>query len=152
MGDEQPKPSEVRAKILAEHAELREHLAGLDGIAGRIAAGEPALDAARGAVTAFHRALMAHVKDEEAFLLPALEEADGFGPARVEALQREHAEQHESLAALLREIDAAPGAAELESRVRELVRRVREDMAHEEEVHLSPALLKDSVVTGAFGG
>ncbi len=152
MGDEQPKPSEVRAKILAEHVALREHLAGLDEIADRLAAGEAALDAAREAATALHRALMAHVKDEEALLIPALEEADGFGPARVEVLQREHVEQHEILDALLREIDAAPGAAELESRVRELVRRIREDMAHEEEVHLSAAVLKDSVVTGAFGG
>ena len=152
MGDEQPKPSEVRAKILAEHAVLREHLAGLDAIADRLAAGEEALDAAREAATALHRELMAHVKDEEAILLPALEEADGFGPARVEELQREHVEQREILGALLREIGAAPGAAELESRLRELVRRIREDMEHEEKVHLSAAVLKDSVITGAFGG
>lgn len=152
MGDDQPKPSEVRAEILAEHAKLREHVAALETIADRLTRGEVALDDAREAALALHRELSAHVKHEEAILVPALAEADGFGPARVEELQREHVEQHEALETLVREIASAPGSAELESRVRELVRRIREDMAHEEKHHLSPNVLKDSVITGAFGG
>ncbi|MCB9613649.1 MAG: hemerythrin domain-containing protein [Sandaracinus sp.] len=152
MGDEQPKPSEVRKKILAEHVELRAHLDALDAIADRLAAGDDVLTEAREAASTLHAALVAHMKDEEAMLVPALAEADGFGPARAADLQREHVEQGEVLGALLREIGGAPGSAELESRIRELVRRIREDMAHEESVHLAPGVLKDSVVTTSFGG
>lgn len=150
--EQQPKPSEVRERILAEHAVIREHLVTLDELVSRLARGESPLDDARAAARALHRELMTHMKGEESMLVPALAEADGFGPARVEELQREHHEQGEALAALIREIDHSPGAAELESRLRELIRRIREDMTLEEKTHLSPNVLKDSVVTGAFGG
>ncbi|MCU0677931.1 MAG: hemerythrin domain-containing protein [Myxococcota bacterium] len=176
MESQQPKPSEVREQILAEHAKLRGQLDALESMADRLAPEDAVADDAAAHDTAPHdtaadsarrdvlsaeakaaaerleRELRARVRHEERVLVPALAEADGFGAARVDELHREQEELDEVMAALMREIAVAPGAVELASRLRELVRRVREDLAHEEKRHLSPNVLKDSVVTGAFGG
>lgn len=152
MESQQPKPSEVREQILAEHAMLRQHLDALESMADRLAAGDTVSAEAKAAAEQLDRELRARVRHEEQVLVPALAEADGFGAARVDELHREQKELDEAMAALVREIAVAPGAVELESRLRELVRRVREDLAREEKRHLSPNVLKDSVVTGAFGG
>jgi len=152
MESQQPKPSEVREQILAEHAMLRQHLDALESMADRLAAGDVVIAESKAAAEQLDRELRARVRHEEQVLVPALAEADAFGAARVGELHREQQELDEVLAALMREIAAAPGAVELESRLRELARRVREDLAREEKRHLSPNLLKDSVVTGAFGG
>lgn len=152
MESQQPKPSEVRAEILAEHTRLRQHLDALESMADRLAAGDAVSAEAKAAAEQLDRELRARVRHEEQILVPALAEADAFGAARVDDLHREQQELDEALAALMREIAVAPGAVELESRLRELVRRVREDLAREEKRHLSPNVLKDSVVTGAFGG
>jgi hypothetical protein len=126
-------------------------------MADRLATGDAAVREAvsaesKVAAEQLDRELRARVRHEERVLVPALAEADAFGAARVDELHREQQELDGAMAALMREIAVAPGAVELESRLRELVRRVREDLAREEKRHLSPNLLKDSVVTGAFGG
>lgn len=155
MQDDPPKPSTVRREILAQHAALRVQLEALSVLAARLREGKvpprEALDAAK----ALHHALAIHVRDEERLLVPALQEADGFGPARVEELQREHVEQARSLSELMTELEAlaeADDATQVASRIEELITRIRDDMQEEERHHLSVSLLKDDLITGAFGG
>ncbi|MBX3251161.1 MAG: hemerythrin domain-containing protein [Myxococcales bacterium] len=155
MEDELPKPSEVRSEILAQHAALRERLDALEVISAQLREDKTSAQEAFEAAEALYRDLVKHVRAEERLLVPALREADGFGPARVEELQREHAEQATILSDLMNDLGAlaeADDATHVAERVNELIVRIREDMEEEERHHLSRHLLKDDLITGAFGG
>ena len=89
---------------------------------------------------------------EEALLLPALREADGFGPTRAEALQAEHEEQRRGLQRVIAAIVAESDVALLADRSELLVERVRRDMDEEEALYLSPKLLKDDLVPADYFG
>ncbi len=146
-----PTPSEIRARILEQHEQLRERLSALENEARGLQQGETGVDVRRHA-RELRALLIVHLDSEEALLIPELREADGFGPARVDSLEREHAEQKQQLEKLLLEIETAEDLAHLVTPVLELIERVRLDMAEEEKTHLSSALLKDDIITSGFIG
>ena len=97
MSDEALMPSEVRRKVLSQHREIEQMLSELE--AGVAKLGEGSVDAAqvKRAAYALRGILELHMNFEEAHMVPAINEADGFGPERVRHLHAEHAEQRQEL-------------------------------------------------------
>ncbi len=147
------KPSEIRQRILDQHQTLREKLDALEDGVTRLKAGDASLlDELKKRASELHDHLCRHIDDEEALLLPELEQADGFGPARVAALRQEHAEQRATLAQVTDAIVTSTDPQTLAERIEALIARIRADMEEEEATHLSPSVLKDDIITSGFIG
>jgi len=146
------KPSEIRQRVLAQHDLLRLRLQALNEGVDQLRAGNLSVEELRIRAWETLALLRAHVKDEERWLLPALKEADGFGPVRVEALRDEHQQQAKEMAETLEALREAKGAEALAEGVEGLVQRILDDMDEEERTYLSPNLLKDDLVTTGFIG
>ena len=150
---ERPKPSEIRERILDQHRQLRALLDALAEDVARLKAGEDvALQDLKSRASALHESLCRHIDEEEELLLPELEQADGFGPARVAALRAEHAEQRAVLGRVTESIRQSTDAGTLVARIEALIARIRSDMEEEEATHLSSAVLKDDIITAGFIG
>jgi hypothetical protein len=143
MTNDKPRPSEVRALILAQHEALRVVYAELDAllISARRgdAEGERTL---RERCRGLYQMLLRHMATEDAFLAPALREADGFGSVRADELLREHDRQRR----LLRYVLSPGDGTAVALTVAALLQDLRADMAHEEHALLDPDLLKDDPV------
>lgn len=129
---------EVRLQILEEHRALRETLAVVEGLCGRLEGGD--LEAASllrdFSRTLYHR-FAAHLVLEDHVLLPAIR--DIAGDESAEQLQVEHREQRELLGYLLGRL-AHPGrpALLLARELQQFAALLQEDMRHEEETLLRP--------------
>ncbi len=150
---ERLKPSEIRKRILDQHQTLRTLLDALEKGVARLKSGETGLsEELKARAQELHESLCRHIADEEALLLPELEEADGFGPARVAALREEHVEQRGALAEITDAIAHSTEPQVLATRLDALIARIRQDMEEEEATHLSPTVLKDDIITAGFIG
>ena len=140
-------PSEVRARVLDDHAHLREEL---DRLEGRVRAGVSNDDGARelrdmGEQILEH--LAAHMRWEDVNLAPALKEADAWGDERESRMAIEHRNQRRALRELLERIRNPERAADAVARdLLEFVHWLREDMDGEERTLLDPKVLRDDVV------
>jgi iron-sulfur cluster repair protein YtfE (RIC family) len=90
-------PSEVRRKVLSQHREIEQMLSELE--TGVTQLGEGSVDAqqVKRAAYALRGILELHMNFEETYMVPAINDADGFGPERVRHLHTEHAEQRKEL-------------------------------------------------------
>jgi len=142
-------PSQVRRTILEDHEHLRGELVALESLANVLAAGhrEP-LAAALSALEAMKQRFFDHLDLEEAIMVPALRDADSWGPERADLVLREHGEQRAELEELVVQL-AQPGiAAEaVGRRILSWIEALRVDMDNEETAVLSPDLLRDDVVS-----
>jgi iron-sulfur cluster repair protein YtfE (RIC family) len=139
-------PSEIRQRILDDHALLRRMFADLQGLLGA-PAGAPPPDEVRELGAALRQRFLAHLELEERLLVPALREADAWGEQRAGKVAREHALQRAQLDRLLDHLrDATRAPAELARELGALVNELEVDMEHEERTALSPSLLRDDVV------
>src|SRR5262245_22562855 len=95
------RPSQVRARILREHATLRERVEALADLIAQLRAGSTAV-LARGLADAQALCceLREHIDFEDALLEPALRETDAWGSVRAERLVRHHAAQRKHFAEL----------------------------------------------------
>jgi len=136
-------------RIRDQHVELRRLLgAGLKRAGAVLAGDEFAHLALRVLVAATHQAFLGHLAEEEALLLPILDDDLPLGPLRAQRLRHEHAHQREEIAALfaLCQREAAGEAAALAVRFRELARAIFADMEHEELTLLTPEVIRDDGV------
>jgi hemerythrin-like domain-containing protein len=142
-------PGEVRARVLAEHAELRKQLAAVEAAARRVLGGErTSLGLLRHEGEAFLNRLADHMRWEDAHLAPALRDADAWGEERVRRLDRDHREQRDVLEHCLAAVRDASRPAPVVARVLvDLVQLLRDDMDEEERVALDPAVLRDDIVS-----
>jgi iron-sulfur cluster repair protein YtfE (RIC family) len=146
MEELQIKPSEVRARVLDEHVQIRAMLVELESLAGRALDG----DAHGGAqlrvkMIELHAVLDAHMSMEDALLYPAICDADAWGELRGERMKEEHRRQRAVLSQLA---DRERGdTATLVDALRSLARDIREDMCKEERELLHPELLRDDVIS-----
>jgi hypothetical protein len=147
-------PSEIRRRILDEHADVRvlvNHA--LDAAQAAVVLGKTGIPALCEAATALYIRLRNHMAYEEAVLVPALRDADAWGEQRVQAFLAEHQVQRTVLAKLIAlGNDATKTAAELAGRVVLLVGRIKADMDEEEREVLDPNLLRDDLVVVAVTG
>lgn len=139
------RPSDVRARILTEHAEIRVLLDRLESVAHALRVGERArLEDAETLRELLCERLFSHIDLEDAILAPALRAADAWGPERAAQLLEHHREQRAELAALARVEGLEP--AMRGERLQRLVQYIRDDMRHEEAGLLDANLLRDDVV------
>lgn len=152
--EEDLRPSQVRARILEEHDELRRLLIDLDALADSVLRGQNGLGARlRDKATEIYEVLRDHIDLEDRILAPALRETPGFGELREQRLLEHHAEQRKRFEAAIAELRIGPPPPEsLARRIRELVADVRVDMAHEDKDLLNPELLKDDPINVSFTG
>ncbi len=136
------QPGAVRERILNDHQELRRELDRLEALGSGAA-----VELVRQRLAALLGMLRSHIELEDAILLPALREADEWGPYRAAELERHHREQHTSLDAMLAACaDGATGSGRLMEILRDLMEELRRDMAHEERAYLAEEILSDSIV------
>jgi hemerythrin-like domain-containing protein len=143
------KPSEVRRRILDEHARLRGLLAEVQSLVERVLEGHgEAVELLRERGRALHTFFFDHLELEDVILVATLRDADAWGEERARNLTQEHREQRQLLEALLGRIDDARlPAEELARDLADFVQRVREDMAVEEKAMLSDKILRDDVIS-----
>ena len=139
------RPSEVRDRVLHDHASLRARIRDLEGAAQASRPGDAAVLAQ--CAEDLLAALAAHMRWEDLYLAPALTEADAWGAERAERLAREHFEQREELAEVKARIrDPGTQPEELATRLRTLAERLLRDMEEEEAFFLDDRVLRDDVV------
>ena len=153
MSDDALMPSEVRRKVLSQHREIEQMLSELE--AGVAKLGEGSVDAAqvKRAAYALRGILELHMSFEEAHMVPAIHDADGFGPERVRHLHAEHADQRRELDRLVDAIREARSPDTLVSTVTTLAQMLRADIEQEERDYVNEKLLSDNLIpSDPFGG
>ena len=86
-------------------------------------------------------------------MVPAITEADGFGPERARHLHTEHQEQRKQLDHLVDAIREANSIDELAQGVAKLSEMLRDDIEEEEREYVTDRLLRDNIIpTDTFGG
>jgi hemerythrin len=143
------KASEIRTELLQQHADLRAQVEEIK----RSLTSEPtssAREALRALLVRLAGAVRRHNRKEEDLLRDVLPTVDAWGPARTEIMLEEHVKEHETIYAAL--VDAGT-AEDVRGRVGELLSRMLEHMAHEEESILTEEVLTDeAIVRDYFGG
>ncbi|MBI4510503.1 MAG: hemerythrin domain-containing protein [Deltaproteobacteria bacterium] len=139
-------PSEARARLLAQHEELRGIIDGAEEMTARLVAGKATGDEVRRKLAELDRALHDHNAEEETILEPLLRTVDAWGPVRIEQMLTEHAREHGIFRQTLDEIVASP-PSHMAGAIRGLVADLRRHIEHEERSFLNPELLKDDLVT-----
>lgn len=141
------EPSAIRSRILSDHQRLRRDLERLEALVADVRIGRTPSAALRVDTEALLAWLRAHMRWEEAYLLPALREADAWGEARAERLIRDHREQRELLGFVNERVtDGTHPAALLLRDVAHLIELLRDDMRQEELELLDERVLRDDVV------
>ena len=138
--------SQVRNLILDEHIILRDILEEIEATLGEMTRRVPgALGRLRASLRTFSDAFLRHLQHEETVLRPVLADVDAWGPARVESMDEEHRSQRTALAQLSRvALDA-----DLDCTIQQMeafIRRIRAEMAGEEQHALSEEVLRDDII------
>jgi hypothetical protein len=153
MSDDPLMPSEVRRRVLTQHREIEQMLSELEFGAKQLREGQEESEQVKRAAYALRGILELHMTFEEAHMVPAISEADGFGPERARHLHAEHAEQREHLDRLVHAILDARSPTEIEESVAHLADILRKDIEQEEKDYVNEKLLRDSLMpTDTFGG
>jgi iron-sulfur cluster repair protein YtfE (RIC family) len=142
------QPSEVRERVLHDHQSLRQRVDELESLAEEvIGSGRSPVGKLRQAATELLHALTRHMAWEDLHLVPALRDADAWGPERVARFEAEHEQQRADLRELLAGLeDQDQPPALLASRVLEWVIDLHADMQEEEEAFLDKKVLRDDVI------
>ena len=137
------KPTQVRSRVLDDHARLRWRLDEIESLAQRFEAGDAEGDPTlRKRGLALYESFAEHLDLEDRLLAPALRAAGA--PERALRLAHEHREQRELLGYLLGRLKKQGQPTTLVAReLRNFVEYVRFDMTHEEETMLTAAVLSD---------
>lgn len=160
MADDQGEllPSQVRARVLKDHAALRLLIADVRRAAQRARqGGSERGDSEQAAfVDAAHtllRALREHLALEDEILLPTLRTIDAWGPERAKRLETEHAHQREVLEMTETQLDDPERPiGETVARMEQFVDRLEKDMMLEEKTDLDEELLREFPIRTDFGG
>lgn len=146
-------PSEVRARVLKDHAALRVLIADVRRAAERVRDDAGGREAFVEAAHTLLRALREHLALEDEILLPTLRTIDAWGPERAKRLETEHAHQREVLEMTERELDVGRRpTGETLARIEQFVDRLEKDMILEEKTDLDEELLREFPIRTDFGG
>jgi iron-sulfur cluster repair protein YtfE (RIC family) len=146
-------PSEVRRKVLSQHREIEQMLSELETGVAQLGEGSVDAQQVKRAAYALRGILELHMNFEETYMVPAINDADGFGPERVRHLHAEHAEQRKELDRLVDAIREASSPDDLAAGVAKLAEMLRIDIEEEEREYVTDKLLRDDIIpTDTFGG
>jgi DUF438 domain-containing protein len=143
-GAERTPAETARRLVLGQHRELRRLLA-MGLIEARHAESALTHEPLRALVSLIREVFVRHLADEEALIVPILEDDPPVGPQRVVALREEHQRQRAELEALCLWPQEASDA-ELANRFDGLAKALLEDIAHEERELLIPDVIRDDHV------
>lgn len=153
MSDQPLMPSEVRTKVLSQHREIEQMLSELEAGVAQLGQGGVDAEQVKRAAYALRGILELHMNFEEAHMVPAINEADGFGPERVRHLHADHAQQRQELDRLVDTIREASSPDDLTASVKRLADMLRNDIEEEEREYVTDKLLRDNIIpTDTFGG
>ena len=141
------RPSEVRSRILRDHAALIERLSALQRAADEAThqdgdACARTREFARGVV----EELADHLDIEEHLLVPLLRDMDAWGTIRANELYQHHEQQWRGLKRLHEGAMRPVPPMELATHISVVIRRLRQDMEQEEIDLLTPEILRDDVL------
>lgn len=141
-------PSEVRERVLADHGVLRHLIDRLEVLARRVLQGRSSVaDELREQARVLDSKLREHMALEEEILVPALLEADGWGPERVARFHEEHRRQREIMDGVwLSEPGDRRSLAEFALIARGFAEMLRDDMEEEERISLNERVLRDDPI------
>jgi len=140
------RPSEVRSSVLSQHEHIRGTLEAASEAAQQVLAGASPDGAGLATIVGDLASEMeTHIGMENAHLVPAVREADAWGPQRAQRILDEHDAQLETLA----RISSSIGHTDSKALARDtlaLVSEIRDDMRREEDELLRPDFLRDDVI------
>ncbi len=141
-------PSQVRLKVLEDHARIRRQLREVRAAAEWARTGAPErAEPMRAEARSFADLFLRHLAMEEEVLVPTLREVDIWGDARADRVLQEHEEQRETFQELMNELEREQVAvSRVAQHVLSLADSIEADMIHEEETVLHEKLLKDDVI------
>ncbi len=137
-------PSEVRARVLCEHACLR---ARMDAVRRAARSGG---DVAAALADLFD-AMLRTIELEHELLLPTLRTIDAWGAERARRLAAWHLAVRDRVACAQQEVAGRP-PDELRVRAIELVAELSRELTSEERTHLSQELLRELPIPADLGG
>jgi hypothetical protein len=137
-------PSEVRARVLEEHAVLRARMEAL-ARAGR------APNELRAEIEGLLEALRRVVAIEHDLLLPTLRTIDAWGQERARRLSAWHLDVRDRVEQMRRDLSERPNE-QLATHAYAFVELLREDLGSEERLHLSGELLRELPIPADLGG
>lgn len=142
------QPSQVRARVLQDHESLRQRMEEIERLAEAVLGGERApAGKLRQAATELLVVLTDHMGWEDRYLVPALRDADAWGPERVARFEADHEHQREELRRLLAGLEEPrQPAANLASSILQWLNTLHEDMREEEAAFLDKKVLRDDVI------
>jgi hypothetical protein len=136
----------ARHELLAQHERIRKHLAVCSTLAGRLRSGEPLaieLDVALGRL---RTEIAEHNANESQVVRWLLEGSPGWGTVLIDRMLEEHVAEHASFWTML-----AGSVDEVAGRIDDLIDELDAHMAAEERTFLSPAVLRDEVISRRRG-
>jgi len=131
-----------RARLIAQHDQIRAHLVECSELARQLRTGQPAHAALSAAVAQLRADLLEHNATEAELIRPLLDDSPGWGTVLVDRMGEAHLAEH---AALLEMLAGSPG--EVAARMSDLVDDLDAHMAAEERTFLSPLVLRHDVIT-----
>lgn len=142
------RPSEVRDRVLHDHVKLRRRIDEIERLAKDVVANERRhIGGLRARAEELLAKLADHMRWEDRYLAPTLEDSDGWGPERADLLAEDHREQREFLAGVIERLqDQRLPTIALAANLLDLVARLNRDMDEEEAFFLDPDVLRDDVV------
>jgi hypothetical protein len=146
--------AKARRMVLDQHIELRRLLKmGMAQAQAAVKGGEiPAHEPLRALVAMVRDVFVRHLADEEALILPILEDDLPLGPLRANRLREEHAGQRAELEALCGWPEEESDL-ELALRFEGLGVALLDDIVHEERHLLTPEIIREAcIVVDQFGG
>jgi len=140
-------PSQLRQKILTEHATLRAKLGDVKSLVARVRRGEPGSEPQLRQLTLeLVKAFRAHIAMEDEELVPTLRDIDAWGQIRAERVERDH-EWHREALDKLEGSARSDGGADLLRGLESLMQSFLDDMQTEDETVLHPNLLRDDPIS-----
>lgn len=140
--DHQPAET-ARRLVLEQHLRLRRMLSMGLAQARQSAAGDGGQEPLHDLVGLIRGVFVQHLADEEALIVPILEDDLPVGPQRVKALRAEHERQRNELETLCAWPEDGNGL-ELAARFEALATALLGDIAHEERELLIPEVIRDA--------
>lgn len=148
-----PPAETARRRVLEQHVELRKLLAaGLDHVRATLSGDLSAQVPLSLLVDVTYDEFVRHLADEEALIVPILEDDLPLGPLRVAQLRDEHGRQCAELEAL-RGWPERQDQTNLATRFGALALALLDDIEHEERELLTPDIIRDDgIVVDQCGG
>ena len=139
------EPSEIRARLLEDHAQLRAKAGVLESLALQVLRGDEDLASAlRLKGEDLHAHLLDHMGWEDHHILPLLQALAPAAKSSVQALESEHRIQRDRLGDLLGALRDPREPARVARSVLDFARSLEQDMLVEENRLLVPAVLGDA--------